>query len=77
MSKQSWKEQEELPLQMYLRMLFKPTWYSGFEIHDILREEMEIKWIIPSVNELGCYPASPKQVKLLQNTMNKSLERMM
>lgn len=43
MSKQSWKEQEELPLQMYLRMLFKPTWYSGFEIHDILREEMEIK----------------------------------
>lgn len=77
MSKQTWKEEEELPLWMYLIMFFKPTWYPGFEINEILREEMEIKWIIPSVNELRCYPTSQKQVELLQNTMNKSLQGMM
>lgn len=72
---ETWKEEEELPLQMYLIMLFKPTWYSGSEIHEILREEMEIKWIIPSVNELRS--ASPKQVEVPQNTMHKSLQMMM
>lgn len=42
MSKQTWKEEEELPLQMYLMMLFKSTWYSGFEINKILRKELKI-----------------------------------
>lgn len=31
MSKQTWKEEEELPLQMYLMMLFKPCGTQGLK----------------------------------------------
>lgn len=49
----------ELPLQMYLMVLFKPHGTQGFQENSWDFKGRKTKWIETAVSELRCHPAPP------------------